>query len=123
MLGPALRQPLRSLRLPGATRAVCTHAFPRSESDSLLQVPGIGRRAQEKLASKDVDGVKKLCQLYLEEHARDKQALVRYLAVRDTVLRGGTQRAHAYERSASKARRRSRTPAAPAVAAPTPPRM
>ena len=75
------RRPLCSLRLQCAKRAVHARAFEASESDSLLQVPGIGRRAQEKLASRDVDGVKKLCQLYLEEHARDKQALLRYLAV------------------------------------------
>jgi hypothetical protein len=77
-----LQARLRCLQIPPSTRRIHAHAQGSRDLDSLLNIPGIGRAAQEKLANQDVDGVSKLCQLFLDEHARDKDALISYLAVR-----------------------------------------
>lgn len=50
-------------------------------SSSLLSVPGIGKRARDRLQSASVDSVAKLCDLYVEEHGRKKGELVSYLKV------------------------------------------
>jgi predicted RecB family nuclease len=48
---------------------------------SLLSVPGIGKRAQDRLRNADVDSVAALCDLYVEEHGRKREELIKYLKV------------------------------------------
>jgi hypothetical protein len=76
-----LQARLRCLRISASARSIQTRARGPQDPDSLLIIPGIGRAAQEKLANRDVNGVKKLCQLFVDKHARDKEALVSFLAV------------------------------------------
>ena len=75
---------LRSLRAAHSARQVFTRAASGKDvknSKSLLKVPGIGRRAVEQLAQKQVGDIDQLCAVYLKE-VKHRDALVDYLAVR-----------------------------------------
>lgn len=56
-------------------------AFATRQDISLLSVPGIGKRTLDRLLDASVESVSELCDLYVEEHGRSKESLVRYLKV------------------------------------------
>lgn len=56
-------------------------AFPAHDHLSLLSVPGIGKRTLDRLQKAAVESVSELCDLYVEEHGRSKESLVKYLKV------------------------------------------
>eukprot|EP00892_Ulva_mutabilis_P000589 jgi/Ulvmu1/10530/UM064_0068.1 len=60
-------------------RGKCARACSIPQRPSLLSVPGIGKRALDRLQKASVESVSELCDLYVEEHGRSKESLVKYL--------------------------------------------
>jgi hypothetical protein len=75
----------------GSVVPVCVRKIGRFSSvttrshnscESLLNVPGIGKTALDRLRCASVDSVAGLCGLYIEEHGRKKENFIAYLKVR-----------------------------------------
>lgn len=67
--------------LSTSIRGTRARAYSVQKQPSLLSVPGIGKRALDRLQKASVESVSELCDLYVEEHGRSRESLVQYLKV------------------------------------------